>query len=562
MKLDKKAIDRLIEQVLSEDLPNITDINLKSQEFKKEKTVGWKWDSADEWPKAEFRTVTSPAKAYQQKLDAFLKALGLSDIRDSILARTGNTKAQSLLIQLEKGGLAVGEPDKIDEKDLKLKFTGAGATESLPTGKKYNAIANAVRLEYLASIADNNVKVHQYLIDVYRINPAKHLDIMTTIKGKKWKEFIKKEKDTSIQRDPVKQQPTDTQATITEPSFQTQRAERATPSMSEFAIFNNFRAANLTDTIKRLTDFSLAVLGPSELNEEVEEDPPSAINKAQKLLTDVMVMDYLITFAKEVDHGAGAYFFEAFLAFLAGGQAGGKAKGAAGGMGESDFVKGDGKKGSAKYLAKGTKVDQAAKSFSMNDSVEYIVAYKVDSSGEKVSDPDKLYALNISNFFVEKLEEFDASGQANFKISKPDGTEIETLKINRNEKIVMTNYVPNTVIGTLYLAKLDENDLTPYRENVVKYADTLEDVSKRAFVAFETLSKQLSVAREKSKIYATGGNKNEGTAAITAMDAAKDGQESLISIFENTTSAETNESKLQSLDQLIAETIRDIKRKK
>jgi predicted transcriptional regulator len=275
-----------------------------------------------------------------------------------------------------------------------------------------------------------------------------------------------------------------------------------------------------------------------------------------------MVMDYLITFAKEIDHGAGAYFFEAFLAFLAGGQAGGKAKGAAGGMGESDFVKKDGKKGSAKYLAKGTDVEQAAKSFLRDDPVEYIVAYKVDSSGKAVSDPDKLYALNISNFFVEKLEEFDENGQANFKISNFEKKEIETLKVSRNQSISMKKYVAQTGIGTLYLAKLDDEDLKPYRENIVAYADTLEDVSQRAFEAFEALSKQLNVAREKSKIYATGlkdkrKQKQTGTDALDAMTAAKDGQEKLINIFENPSPAVTQESKLSDLDKLILEVLKE-----
>jgi hypothetical protein len=563
MKLDEKAIEKLIEQVLSEDLPSIKDIELKSQVYDKAKEqVGWEWNPAEVWPKVQSKDITSAGKAYQQKLDAFLKALDLIEIKDSILGRTGNTSARGLLDQLQKGGLAVGEPDKVDEQDLKLRFTGKGAKASLPTGKYNNAIANVVRLEYLASIADNNDNVFKYLVGVYNINPQKHLDIMTTIKGTKWRKFIKNEKDTSIERPAIDQKPTDAQATITEPSFQTQRAERATPSMSEFAIFNNFRGADLNATIRRLTDFSLAVLGPEKVNEEVEQESPSPVDKAQKLLTDVMVMDYLITFAKEIDHGAGAYFFEAFLAFLAGGQAGGKAKGAAGGMGESDFVKKDGKKGSAKYLAKGTDVEQAAKSFLRDDPVEYIVAYKVDSSGKAVSDPDKLYALNISNFFVEKLEEFDENGQANFKISNFKKKEIKTLKVSRNESISMKKYVLQTGIGTLYLAKLDDEDLKPYRENIVAYADTLEDVSQRAFEAFEALSKQLNVAREKSKIYATGlkdkrKQKQTGTDALDAMTAAKDGQEKLINIFENPSPAVTQESKLSDLDKLILEVLKE-----
>ena len=91
----------------------------------------------------------------------------------------------------------------------------------------------------------------------------------------------------------------------------------------------------------------------------------------------------------------------------------------------------------------------------------------------------------------------------------------------------MKKYVAGNDIGTLYLAKLDDEDLKPYRKNIVEYADTLEDVSKRAFEAFETLSKHLNVAREKSKIYATGlkdknKQKQPGTDALKAMTAAKD----------------------------------------
>jgi hypothetical protein len=126
----------------------------------------------------------------------------------------------------------------------------------------------------------------------------------------------------------------------------------------------------------------------------------------------------------------------------------------------------------------------------------------------------------------------------------------------------MKKYVPQTGIGTLYLAKLDDEDLKPYRENIVAYADTLEDVSKRAFEAFETLSKQLNVAREKSKIYATGlkdkqKQKQTGTDALDAMTAAKDGQEKLINIFENPSPAVTQESKLSDLDKLILEVLKE-----
>jgi len=556
MKLDEKAIDKLIEEVLSEvNMPSITDVTLSPQAAATKEKPAYKWNSTDEWPKVTKRKDKKNVGAtdYKIKLQALFDALSIEN--GASILKLSKKPAKVFLQTLADNGLAKDPPNKIDEKDLQLSLSDG----KLPAGG-VNYFVNLVRMEYLSHLANNDDEsVFEYIKSIYKIDPEKHLGILRqgykANTGKVGK-FLDDELAKRLDRSRVTQQPTDNQATITEPSFSTQRAERAAPSLSEFEIFNNFRGADLRSTIKRLTDFSLAVLGPNNLNENEEGNQLGPVDKAKELLTNVLVMDYLITFSKEIDHGAGAYFFEAFLAFLSGGQAGGKAKGAAGGMGESDFIKGDGSKGSAKYLQTGSDISQAAKSFFKNDPVEYVIAYKVDSSGVKTSDPDKLYALNIHTFTVEKTTEPDEKGIVTFNVGGTNQKVLQTGIINLKPLVTDT-----TKVGTLYLAKLDKNDLAPYRENVVKYANTLEETSKRAFVAFETLSKQLNVAREKSKIYATGGDKNEGTAAITAMDAAKDGQESLISIFENTTSAETNESKLQSLDQLIAETMRDIKRK-
>lgn len=556
MKLDENEIDKLIEEVLSEvatpSIPNVDQVKLEPQKKASKKTPAYKWDSKEEWPKVSKRTGQKNATGqdYKIKLNALFNALNIKN-GHSILKLSKMT-AKEFLNLLATKGLAQSPPDKIDKNDLKLSFTGG----LLPVSGE-NYFVNLVRIEYLAYLAnEGNDNVFKYIQDVYNINPEKHLGILrqgyranTGRVGKFLDDGLKKRLD----RSKVDQKPTDAQATVTEPSFSTQRAERAAPSLSEFELFDNFRGVDLKSTIKRLSDFSLAVLGPNKVTEAADEAKTNAVDKAKELLTNVMVMDYLITFTKEIDHGAGAYFFEAFLAFLSGGQAGGKAKGAAGGMGESDFIKGDGSKGSAKYLQTGGSITQVAKSFFKNDPVEYVVAYKVDPSGAATSDPDKLYALNIHVFTVEKISEPDEKGMVLFNIGGTDKKVLQTEKLDLKPLITDT-----TKVGTLYLAKLDKDDLKPYRENINKYADTLEEVSKQAFKKFETLSKQLNIAREKSKIYATGGKKTDGTAALTAMDAAKTGQDELINIFENPESIQsTNESKLSDLDKLILEVLKE-----
>jgi hypothetical protein len=555
MKLDEKAIDKMIAEVLSEvAMPSITDVTLSPQEKSTKKKPAYIWSSTDEWPKVTKRTGKTNVGAadYKIKLQALFDALSIKN--GASILKLSKMPAGAFLQTLAKNGLAKNPPNKIDERDLQLSFTDGG---KLPAGG-VNYFVNLVRMEYLSYLAINDDSVFEYIKNIYKIDPEKHLGILRqgyrANTGKVGK-FLDDELTKRLDRSQVVQQPTDNQATVTEPSFSTQRAERAAPSLSEFEIFNNFRGADLSSTIKRLTDFSLAVLGPNKVNENEEGNQLGPVDKAKELLTNVLVMDYLITFSKEIDHGAGAYFFEAFLAFLSGGQAGGKAKGAAGGMGESDFIKGDGSKGSAKYLQTGSNIDQAAKSFFKNDPVEYVVAHKVDSSGAKTSDPDKLYALNIHTFTVEKITEPDEKGIVTFDVG---GTEQKVLQTG---KLVLKPLVTDTTkVGTLYLAKLDSEDIKPYRQSITDYANTLDDISKQAFVQFETLSKQLNIAKEKSKIYATGGRKDDGAAAITAMGAAKTGQDSLINIFENPTPEQTNESKLTSLDQLIAETLRDIKK--
>ena len=372
MKLDEKEIDKLIEQVLSEvALPKIPTSNLEPDE---------EWNSPKEWPKIK---KDSDYTTHIEKLNDLAKALGIEGqllfkLGLSLLPSGKAKTASSVLRYLSDNGLAQPDASKLDSEDLLLRtaIDRSKAPNSLPnSGGAYKV--NRIRLEFLFNLANNgNKKVQKYLEAFLTAPDTNNLGIMsmavnaskgwgaTTIKDIEQGIIAKRGKPQGFKGGDEKLKKFDDeeafaqQATVSEPTMRSQRAERNLPSPSEYAVFNNFRGDNITKTIERLSNFSKTFFQVKENKQPTVQD----IDKVKELLTNTMVMDYLVSFTKEIDSGSGAYFFEGFLAYLAGGQAGGKESGATGGMGEADFIKGNGTKGSAKYLRKGGKVDQSTKS--------------------------------------------------------------------------------------------------------------------------------------------------------------------------------------------------------
>ena len=564
MKLDENEIDKLIEQVLSEvALPKIPTSNLEPDE---------EWNSPKEWPKIK---KDSDYTSHKEKLNDLAKALGIDGqlffkLGLSLLPSGKAQTASAVLRYLSDNGLAQPAASKLDSKDLLLRtaIDKSKAPNSLPSsGGAYKI--NRIRLEFLFNLANGgNTKVQKYLEAFLTAPDTNNLGIMSmavnaskgwgakTIKDIEQGIIAKRGKPQGFKGDGEElekkfddEETFAQQATVSEPTMRSQRAERNLPSPSEYAVFNNFRGSNITDTIKRLSNFSKTFFQVSENKQPTVQD----IDKVKELLTNTMVMDYLVSFTKEIDSGSGAYFFEGFLAYLAGGQAGGKESGATGGMGEADFIKGDGTKGSAKYLRKGGKVDQSTKSFVTGDPVEYVVGYKTDSRGASVTDPDKILKVAIHVVTVTKESGPDSEQMVTFNVGGKEVKAPITGRLDITKEIGNDNKV-----GDLILAKMDKKDVVSYRKQIDEFSTTvLKDIEKEVFGYFKDLQKALVDARERSKVYAATGEREQGEEAVKAINSAKENQEKIQNVFDNPAPATTSESKMSDLDKLILEVLKE-----
>ena len=193
---------------------------------------------------------------------------------------------------------------------------------------------------------------------------------------------------------------------ITSPDLQTGLADKAKMKPKEKVVFDTFfelvgSGKGLSDRLKALNDFTaLLVEGGENISTLLFPANMPLADKSRKFIVFTTVMDIFNNFSRNIDHGAGAYYFESFLAYLAGGQAGGKELGAGRGMGEADFLKADGSKGSAKFFQGGSEMSQSWKNFVPGYPVEYVVGWKYDQDDKPTSDIEKLYKIKLISFTI------------------------------------------------------------------------------------------------------------------------------------------------------------------
>ena len=255
---------------------------------------------------------------------------------------------------------------------------------------------------------------------------------------------------------------------ISNPQMLSQQGAVGKPLAQQFQYFNRFvDGANIQTSLANLAQFSKNVM---EGNIQFDED-------VDKLFADAMVMDYFTVLAKDLDAGAGAYFFELFLAYLAGGVVAGKESGAAGGMGEVDFFFKNGSAGSAKYLQRGGVVEQAVKSFVIGKTVTYVVAYK---SGEMqtrarvvTSDPDliqriEVFVFNIKRLLPDEVSNFDPKF-AYFKMTNMGGDELAIVKEPLDGNMELQKYMKtkaaSSLVGEIILVT---NSGESFRERIMQ----------------------------------------------------------------------------------------------
>ena len=205
---------------------------------------------------------------------------------------------------------------------------------------------------------------------------------------------------------------------------------------------------------------------------------------------------------------AGAYTFEAFCAYLAGGVSGGKVAGLGGKMGATDFSFADGSKGSAKYLANKDTFSQSAKDFVVGEGVTYIFASKRgEDTDTTTSDPGKIYSIQMYVGTVVRTDEADRrkikiNGAASIQ-SDPD-----------NYTFKASDF---TDAGILYLRTSDGDVIT---DNLQSLSKKIDNDKGEFFKLFKDTMADLFSAKDSIEIYANKGTTLDGVKASGKLKSA------------------------------------------
>ena len=327
----------------------------------------------------------------------------------------------------------------------------------------------------------------------------------------------------------------------------------------------------------------------------IDDAKTEAGGSEAQLLSGLLVCDYLATLVKEVDSGAGAYMFEGFLAMLSGGRVTGKSKTDEGKMGAVDFVTNNNIAGSAKYYAKGgVGITQAIGGFTKGEPVFYVIALKKSKAGastavtkDATSDPAEIAELHIYNMVVMYLgwspvltndgtilstafnsAQNEVKGNHQFVVKTGGGQLIEynvpkkgTLKGGNPIENINSWEAPSQKQKIKFNADWFQNPaIMTINLNGENYQDVVRQQAEGTGNSVEKLTlalKNAQLAHQKIQKYASTGTQTEGDAAVKALLAAQSETKELGSkAFDQ----QLEESKFASLDQLIAETIRDIKK--
>ena len=588
-KLDEKALDELIKEVLSEvavkpdDYESDIDISTILPDGKWSNNKTTYTNMRDPTALKAIRTLSKQLYGNEGFIETYANRLLPAS------ARTGKSSSRSAetFLFLKNNGFNADPANEIDHEDMLIKSNDGYIKDESGNDTSFLKLsnrgdiyhANMIRLEYLCRLANNgNQTVKEFLEKrIFHLNNMGFLQkLYFATEG--WSQQTKANLRAALpEPEDVKLTRGAERGVVSDPSMASQRAERGTRLDSEFSIFESFRVGDsISETIKKLSDFSLEIANKGPTSPATE--PGTSVSDMRDFINKMLVLDYFVAFTKEIDSGSGAYFFESFLAYLSGGETAGKASGIAGGMGETDFIKGNGTKGSAKFLQRGSDVGQSIASFQIGQTIEYVVAYKKGSipkggsSPEKTSDPDKIRSFDIFVFNVTRIESAEA-GMAQFEVEHPDGSGTKTLyttKTTGDLKIKGQNLTKP--VGTLYVTALDNDDTSSYIENLNKYTESVDNGIRQAYEAFRDLMKSLTQAKDKAATYASQTLEEDGFPnriqagkdALTAIKNSEAHQSTLIDLFDEkeqvaaeTGSIAATEAKLAELDKLILEVLKN-----
>ena len=307
--------------------------------------------------------------------------------------------------------------------------------------------------------------------------------------------------------------------TLTAPEISTQGIESGKMLASQFHMFDKFiqgtggtsTKETLKTRVKKMTDFS------DELFNINEAATPTSSDKYFDFFNKTMMMDYINKMVFEMDSMSGAYTFEAFCAYLAGGISGGKTKGLSGKMGATDFSTADGGKGSAKYLKTMSEFKQSAGDFVVNQPITYIFASKRDSSSKGVSSPDQIHEIEM--YVVEAKLIDETSLPHEFEING------RSKKINQKDGSYIFKAEDADSAGTLRLRTSSKDLVT---DNLTALANGIGSDVKTAFESFKITMTDLLKAKDNIEIYVQKGaipdpddaSKDVGTIASEKLQSA------------------------------------------
>jgi len=283
-------------------------------------------------------------------------------------------------------------------------------------------------------------------------------------------------------------------------------------------------------------------------------------------LTQIILLDIFNYMAKEIDHGAGAYLFEHFLALICGGAVEGKSTTDQNKMGATDFIMSNGQKGSAKYYGKGQNLTQAARGFEKGTTT-YVIALKkqgveqIGKTSRGTSDPDRLIGVELYFFDVKRKSKLNPNDKGNtgLKINGENAILTSATKDDDNPTVNLTKYVQGSGEAVLYLAEVYTQT---FREMVGKAIEQTTDTDKRKLKAALRLMQQmyddLTNAEQKSKIYIAEEDAAKriaaGEATLQSLDTSKQSFGEIINTLEYQETYDTKTNTINeatSLDQLI-----------
>jgi len=342
------------------------------------------------------------------------------------------------------------------------------------------------------------------------------------------------------------------QTTVSSPRIGSpQAATRGIYSRDQLAVLNRVMRStnkNISDRIKKISEISKKYFEAAQTGANIRTRSPSVV------LSEIMLLDLLSFIAKDVDAGAGAYLFEYFLAYLAGGEVKGKDPNSdSGQMGATDFTDGAGNLGSAKYYKTGSDITQAISGFDVPSTTTYIVALKKqgeEQRGKKsrgASDPDRIIGLDIYVFDVV------SSADGSFKVS---GKDVPTTP-NR-KKLVFDSILKDVVPIPLYIAEVYTQT---FREMIGKSIQQTNKNIQDAFSQMQKFYDSMNQAEEDSRVYIAEGDVSIGIKVLDELEASEGYFKALSDIIsapgEVRQPAPTNENKVQDLDKLILEVLKN-----